>query len=132
MRNLKGFLVAAASLLALAGCAGMPGSAPAPIATIQPGDDQLSCQQLTTQMGQMDQIIANTAGANTAGLGNTALSAASQSAGALSGTQQILANLATDGASTLSANSAQSQATQNMQASQRKNHLMALYTQKKC
>ncbi len=124
----------AAALLALSGCAGsgLPGTAPAPIATIQPGDDQLSCQQLTSQMAQMDGIVASASNGGSGALTNAATTAASSSVGGTSAFGQVLGNVASQAASDLSSNAAQEQQVEATQAQQRKTHLMGLYTQKKC
>ena len=130
----KAVLAAAAALLALSGCAGsgIPGTAPAPIATVQPGDAQLSCQQLTAQMGQMDTIVASASGGGTGALAGAATSAATQSITALSSVGQVLGNAASEAASELNTSAAQQQQIEATQAQTRKAHLMDLYTQKKC
>jgi hypothetical protein len=121
-------------VLALGGCAGsgLPGTAPAAIATVQPGDDQLTCAQLTTQMGQMDQIVAANSGSSTSALTNTAASTASSATGGLSGIGQTLGSAASGVANAFTSNAAQQAGAQVTQAQQRKEHLMSLYTQKKC
>ena len=130
----KLMVAAAGALLVLSGCtgSGLPGTAPAPIATVQPGDDQLSCQQLTAQMGQMDTIVANASGGGTGTLANAATSAATQSASTTSALGQALGNVASEAVSALSTDAAQQQQIEATQAQQRKAHLMDLYTQKKC
>jgi hypothetical protein len=134
MIDLKWSLLTAGAALALTGCAGsgLPGGSPQVIATVQPGDDQLSCTQLAAEMSRMDQIIASGGGSSMTGLTDAAATGASGMTGTLPQFGQTLANAASGITDALASNAAQQQATEVQMAQQRKQQLMNRYTQKKC
>lgn len=132
MTRMRALLAGAIIPLALGACTGGAGGGSQVIATVQPGDSQLSCDQLAGQMAQMDQIIGNGSGSTAGAIGSAASTGLSAAGGALSGVEQALGNVASNAANSLSANASQQQSTQVQMAQQRKAQLMSLYTQKKC
>jgi hypothetical protein len=117
-------------------------SSPAPqqqvIQTIQPGDSQLTCEDLMTQMGQMDQLAyGSPAGGN--GTKNTAVTslvgtAAKQGIKFIPVVGSFLGPLPGVLLGTVGNADQQRLQQQNtiVQAQQRKQHLITLYDDKKC
>ena len=101
--------------LGITSCTAPPPPLPT-IATVQPGDSQLSCADVSSQMGQMDQIMAQKA--------DTGVSALTF--------VPIVGEVAT--LSNINSHTAklEDQATQKSQAMQRKQRLVQLYTDQKC
>lgn len=118
------FLVLA---LAAASCGGARGGGTAPmIATVQPGDEALTCDQISVQIAQMDQIVATGGGTATGAMTNSALS------GALSASGQPLGGYPGSAADMLRANASQSQPMDVLQAQARRQELGRLYDRKGC
>ena len=116
-----------ALVLAAPGCGGVPGGGTVPmIATVQPGDEALTCDQISVQMAQMDQIIVTGGGTATGAMTNSVLS------GALSASGQPLGGYPGSAADMLRANAAQSQPMDVLQAQARRQELGRLYDRKGC
>lgn len=116
-----------ALLLAAAGCGGGAGGGAAPtIAAVQPGDEELTCEQLSVQIAQMDQIVATGGGTATGAMTNAALS------GALSAGGQPLGGYPGSAADMLRTNAAQSPPIDVLQAQGRRQELGRLYDRKGC
>ncbi len=111
--------VGAAALSAIPTAAATTGAGPSPaqsIATAQPGDSGLSCQDLTAQMAQMDQIAAQRA--------DTGVSAVNFI--------PVVGDIVSLASINTHANALQDQANLKNQAYQRKQYLLQLYTRKAC
>jgi hypothetical protein len=111
--------VGAAALSAIPTAAATTGAGPGPaqsIATAQPGDSGLSCQDLTAQMAQMDQIAAQRA--------DTGVSAVNFI--------PVVGDIVSLASINTHANALQDQANLKNQAYQRKQYLLQLYTRKAC
>lgn len=128
MANLKSF---AAVALLLSACTNPMAAPPPPIATVQQGDSQLSCDEITSQMADMDGAMAppvtdaayTSAGASTAA--TTALSFIPVVGGFIgAGVGMASANN--------SASSMGAQFNHQQQARERKARLISLYDRKRC
>jgi hypothetical protein len=115
-----------------------PGTQQEVIQTIQPDDGQLSCEELMTQMAQMDQIASYSASGGESPDKAVAKAvvgtAASQALGFVPVVGPVLAGVAGAFSGTAS-NAGQQQNTQQntmILAQQRKQHLLTLYDQKQC
>lgn len=147
--------ICALAIASLAACASSPSGAPTdpapapePIQTVQAGDASLSCQALTTQIAELDQMSALPYGSSSvAGDGvakNAARSTATQAVarGATTnslGAIPILGAIASLGMNVMDRNEQSSandkmmaDANRRSEAMQRKAHLVQIFTDKKC
>ena len=115
--------------LAMGGCAAV--GDPQPIASVQPGDSALTCNQLAAQMAEMDRIMAGGTAGTTATVANAASDTASTAAGYLSNMGNVLGSGA-QVAALVGSTAASGQQSQAQMAQQRKQVLMNRYTAKKC
>lgn len=106
--------------------------------TIQPGDNDLSCKDLLSQMEQMDQIVSYATGGEGASKSLTqalAGTAASQGLGFVPIVGPVLGGLAGVVSAAVGTPGQQQQLQEQntiVLAQQRKQHLLTLYDQKKC
>ncbi|HET9019405.1 MAG TPA: hypothetical protein VFN46_07465 [Acetobacteraceae bacterium] len=115
--------------LAMGGCAAV--GDPQPIASVQPGDSALTCNQLAAQMAEMDRIMAGGTAGTAATVANAASDTASTAAGYLSNMGNVLGSGA-QVAALVGSTAASGQQSQAQMAQQRKQVLMNRYTAKKC
>jgi len=132
MRVIVLMVCAGVSAFALASCNSPPGAGPAAsssssLLTTQPGDRRLSCDDLETQMSQMDNVIqSQTTTSSLTSSGSSAVSSAlSSSTSAIGSFLSGIVPVASDAAS-------QQQQKTVDQAQARKDHLQDLYDQKNC
>jgi len=107
------------------------------IQTIQPGDSELSCENLMKQMAQMDQIaVDSAAGGQSSGksvTGTAVRSAVGEGLGFIPYVGSVVADVARSVSGGRGAREQQLQKENTMtMAQQRKQHLLNLYDQKKC
>jgi hypothetical protein len=111
----------------LTACANQPAESIQSIATVQPGDKQLTCKDITSQMAEMDRITNTPVDAG--------LNVGSTAAQTVLGFVPVVGSLVGAGLAVNEANNASSQAQQQMsrqvQAGERKSQLLVLYN-KKC
>ncbi len=121
----RAWLALALSLVA-GGCDGTPDGAAPTIATVQPGDETLTCDQIAAEAAQMDRIIATGGGTATGAMANGTLS------GPLSAGGQPLGGYPGSAADMLRANAAQSLPPDVVQAQSRRQELARLADRKAC
>lgn len=134
-----------AGLFGLGGCAAMPSShssepVPAAIQTVQLGDNNLTCEELSSQIADMDRLAAAPSAGGTGAAQQAATGVATQAATrvALStGAAAIpfvggLISAGMSAANRPNVENLQAAANQRMQAMQRKQYLTQIFASKKC